>query len=110
MPPHDGSVCRCARNDDDTGNVLRVPPKLSSCQFRNDPELPGQRDEEILKIRQSRLDLDDQENSLCRVPREDIDGPAVAEVVEAEFGRDFPTERLQCLDHAIDDRRVCSVE
>jgi hypothetical protein len=46
--------------------------------------------QQILKVREDRLDLDDQQDPLDRVPGEDVDGASVAEDVECELGHDLP--------------------
>lgn len=65
-------------------------------ESRHDPHLAPERVDQLLDVVDTRLDLDQEEGPARVVPRDDVHGTALAEVVEAPLGRDIPALANQC--------------
>jgi hypothetical protein len=56
-----------------------------------DPRLDVERSQRLLRINERRLDLDDEQHELNRVPRDQVDPSTVPVVVEADLTPDIPS-------------------
>jgi hypothetical protein len=102
----DGCSCR----DQQHGDVVGAPGQPVANRARDHADLPGQCREEVLEVRDRRFDLDDEQDPLAGVPRQDVDGPTVTEDVEGELRDDLPIERAEDAHDVLDDRGVGTIK
>jgi hypothetical protein len=74
------------------------------------PTLDVQATKELLHVDEDRLDLDDQEKAGWRVERQEIDPPALAIPIEAQFRSYQPSEAVQQLDQRLPTACMVGVE
>ena len=89
--------------------MARLPTAFFGNNPGDDAALLRERPQHRLQVREGRLDLDDQKNSLPRMPREDVDRSAIAVEVEGELRDHIPVQLAQHTDDMVDDRRVGTV-
>jgi len=95
---------------DDATDGARPPSALVREQLGNQPCLTVDTGKERLDVIDAALHLDDQQRAKDRVPRHDVDRPALAVVAERVLEDAAPSEQAQNRNDGADDGRVSRVE
>ena len=91
-----GAVHAALVTEDEHPHRFRWPrPALQCGQVRTEPRLDVQPTEQILKVADGGLDLDDQQDPGSRMKGQDVAPAAVAVMIEAHLHRDLPARRSQ---------------
>ena len=90
--------------------MVSVPAVLLAQEVGHEAKLAAERRQECLEIGQPGLHLHDQQRPLLRVKSDDIDGPALPEVVEGVLDKDLPTLDPEPGDHQLDEARVLPID
>lgn len=107
---HGRPVAARAVNDEDPPQATTIPPSFGRQKPWDDPHLLREGHEHRLEVRQDRLDLDDEQHACSRMPRDDIDRPALAELVERQLGDRLPAKRTQLGESQLDQGRMTSID
>ena len=106
---HAPSRGRCLGDHEEPSHDTGVPA-TATANPRRQPELPIERRDRGLRIRNHGLDLDHEQGTSGLHPSEDIDGATLAEVAEGDFDRRLPAALVERAEHLVDKGRVGSIE
>jgi hypothetical protein len=107
----DRSPCAGSLLDDHhSPDRQRSPTTLSSEQLGHQPELAVERREQLLYVKQPRLDLDDEHCPRSNVPTHDVNRSPFAVVAEGVLDERGPASRPQQGDHGLDKLRMAGIE
>ena len=88
------SAVRAARRKDHPGrHGYRIPATISH-DLADEPSLHVDLPNELIDVRNVRLEFDDQERPLRRMPRDDVDDPALSIDRERDLGCEHPCREL----------------
>jgi hypothetical protein len=96
-------------DEEEPRHARRSPPKTARHQRRKS-HFAIEHHQGRLQIPEGRLHLDDQEDLLDGMPRQDVDGAALAADLEAHLGLGHPPSTDQASHGVVDQRRVGTVE
>ena len=85
-------------------------PATVTANPRRQPELPIERRDHRLRVRNHGFDLDHEQGTSGLQPAEDVDGATLAEVAEGNFDRRLPAALVERAEHLVDKGRVGSIE
>ena len=108
-PVHAAPIHRPVGQDEQAGDRARFPASVS-CDLPPDSRFSIERQQRALGIRHDGFHLDDQEAGGGRVPAQNVDGSAVAELVERDFDGDLPAGGAKLGNHPLDQGGVGLVQ